>query len=126
MKKIVLTAAVAFAFGFAARAQSEDIKFGVKAGIQFTNFDSDGADSDGKTGFYVGGLVDIPISANFHIQPELLYSNEGSDGAKIDYLRIPVMAKYYLMQGLSVQAGPQVAFKVATENDFIDNLLILE
>lgn len=120
MKKIFLSAAVVMAFSFAAQAQSEEIKFGVKAGANFTNFDTEGGDVDGKTGFYVGALVDLPVSGNFHVQPELHYSNEGADEAKIDYIRIPVMAKYYVMEGLSLQVGPEIAFKIATENDFMD------
>ncbi|WP_447637917.1 porin family protein [Flavobacterium microcysteis] len=119
MKKIILTAAAVFAFGFA-NAQ-EGIKFGVKAGLNFTNFSGD-ANSDGKTGFYVGGLADFTVSDKFHVQPELLYSNEGADDAKLDYIRIPIMAKYYVYQGLSIQAGPEFAFKIAAENDLLDDL----
>ncbi|MCO6148474.1 porin family protein [Flavobacterium sp. NRK1] len=119
MKKILLSAAAVIAFSFAAQAQSEEIKFGVKAGANFTNFGGD-ADTDGKTGFYVGALADLPISGNFHIQPEVQYSNEGADDDNnIDYIRIPIMAKYYVMEGLSLQAGPEVAFKIAAD-DFVD------
>lgn len=123
MKKVLLSAVVLMAFGFAAQAQSEEMKFGVKAGANFSNFSGD-YDTDGKTGFYVGGLVDLPVSGNFHVQPEVLYSAEGADGAEgadaelgISYLRIPVMAKYYIMEGLSLQAGPEIAFKVGADDD---------
>lgn len=99
--------------------KADDVRFGPKAGVTFTNFTGDG-DSDGKTGFYVGGFVDLSISEKFHIQPELLYSSEGADKASIDYIRIPVMAKYYVAEGFNLQAGPNVGFKVATENDALD------
>ncbi|RZJ34379.1 MAG: PorT family protein [Flavobacterium sp.] len=120
MKKVLLTAAAVFAFGFA-NAQADGVKFGVKAGVQFTNFTGDVENSDGATGFFVGGLVDLGIAGNFHVQPELMYSQEGADKASISYIRIPVMAKYYVIQGLSLQAGPELAFKVAAEDDFTDN-----
>jgi hypothetical protein len=119
MKKILLSAVAVMAFGYAAQAQSEEIKFGVKAGANFTNFSGDG-DTDGKTGFYVGGLVDLPIVGNFHVQPEIQYSSEGAEDANLDYIRIPVMAKYYVMEGLSLQAGPEIAFKVGAEDDALD------
>ncbi len=119
MKKILLSAVAVMAFGVAAQAQSEDMKFGVKAGVNMTNFTGDG-DSDGATSFYVGGLVDLPVSGNFHVQPEILYSMEGADEASISYVRVPIMAKYYVMEGLSLQAGPEIAFKVATEDDLLD------
>lgn len=119
MKKILLSAVAVMAFGYAAQAQSEDMKFGVKAGVNLTNFTGD-ADTDGATSFYAGALVDLPVSGNFHVQPELLYSMEGADEASLSYLRIPIMAKYYIMEGLSLQAGPEVAFKVAAEDDAMD------
>ncbi|HLA55507.1 MAG TPA: porin family protein [Flavobacterium sp.] len=127
MKKIILSALAIFAFGFA-NAQDKggsdsSITFGVKAGVQNTNFTGDDADTDAKTSFYVGGLVDFTVSESFHVQPELLYSMEGADNdLGISYLRIPIMAKYYVMEGLSLQAGPEVAFKIGTEEDGLDEI----
>lgn len=119
MKKIVLSALAIFAFGFANAQDSEGMKFGIKAGLNMSNLTGD-ADGDGKTGFFVGGLVDFSVAENFHVQPELQYSSEGADEAGISYLRIPIMAKYYVMEGLSLQAGPSIAFKIGAEDDFID------
>jgi opacity protein-like surface antigen len=66
-------------------------------------------------------LVDFTVSEKFHVQPELMYSTEGaSDDAGIDYLRLPIMAKYYVMEGLSLQAGPEIAFKIAAQEDLVD------
>lgn len=117
MKKLILSAVAVFAFGF---MNAQEVNFGVKAGANFSNFTGDDIDSDGKTGFYVGGLADISISENFHFQPEVLYSNEGADEAKLDYIRVPLMAKYYIIENLSILAGPTVAFKIAAEDDFMD------
>ena len=121
MKKVFLTAVALFAFGFA-NAQADGVKFGVKAGVNLTNFTGD-VESDQGTGFYIGGLVDLAVSGNFHVQPELLYSVEGAKDASVSYLRIPVMAKYYVMQGLSLQVGPEIAFKIAAEDDFTDEVI---
>ncbi|MEZ4837888.1 porin family protein [Flavobacterium sp.] len=115
MKKIILSILAVAAFG---TANAQDTKFGVKAGANFSNFTGD-ADLDGRTGFYVGGLVDISITEKFHVQPELLYSMEGADDAELDLIRIPIMAKYYVMDGLNLQAGPVLGFKIGAE-DFVD------
>ncbi|MBF0694428.1 MAG: PorT family protein [Flavobacterium sp.] len=115
MKKVILSAAAIFAFGFASAQQSEDIRFGVKGGLNFSNFTGD-VESDGKTGVYVGGLADIPISGAFHIQPELLYSSEGADDAGLDFIRIPIIGKYYLLEAFSLQAGPVLGFKVGGDD----------
>ncbi|RZJ31851.1 MAG: PorT family protein [Flavobacterium sp.] len=130
MKKVILSALAICAFGFAnAQDKGSDsgMRFGVKGGVQFTNFTGDG-EWNGKTGFYVGGLVDFTVGENFHVQPELLYSMEGAEqdfeGETFDYgvsyLRIPIMAKYYIMEGLNLQAGPEIAFKVGTAEDYAD------
>ncbi|HEX9979834.1 MAG TPA: porin family protein [Flavobacterium sp.] len=123
MKKIIFGMAAFLACGIASAQGSDTMKFGVKAGVQFTNivYSVDGEDdieeADGAIGFFVAGLVDLPISGNFHVQPELMLSMEGAEDSRISYVRVPVMAKYYLMQGLSVQAGPEVAFKVAADDE---------
>ena len=131
MKKIILTVAAVFAFGFANAQDGDGAKFGIKAGLNMSNFSGDG-EWDGKTGFYIGGLVDLAISENFHIQPELLYSMEGAEvdmgefgtaDYGVSYLRIPVMAKYYVMEGLNLQAGPQIAFKMGTAEDYADEAI---
>jgi hypothetical protein len=120
MKKIILSAVAVLAFGFA-NAQSSDMKFGVKAGFTSSNFTGD-LDTDGTTGFYLGGLVDLAVSESFHVQPELLYSMEGAKDAKLNYLRIPIMAKYYVMEGLSLQAGPEIAFVAGGDSEIKDGV----
>ena len=122
MRKILMTTAALVGLTFAANAQSDAIKYGVKAGYQSTNF-SEG-EGDARSAFYVGGLVDLPVQGNFHVQAELLYSAEGNKyeiGSvefknHVDYLRIPVLAKYYVMEGLALQAGPNFGFKIAEED----------
>jgi hypothetical protein len=125
MKKVLLSAVAILAFGFAnaqddAKSTSSDMKFGVKAGYSSTNFTGDADGGDARGGFYIGGLVDFTVSEKFHVQPELMYSTEGADEAGVDYLRLPIMAKYYVAEGFSLQAGPEVAFKIAAEDDFVD------
>ena len=126
MKKVLLSAVAILAFGFAnaqddAKSTSSDMKFGVKAGYSSTNLTGDADGLDARGGFYIGGLVDFAVSEKFHVQPELMYSTEGAgEDAGIDYLRLPIMAKYYVMEGLSLQAGPEIAFKIATQEDFVD------
>ncbi|MCS4238371.1 hypothetical protein M2306_001516 [Myroides gitamensis] len=126
MKKITMSLLAIFAFSGAALAQTPDIKLGAKAGLNISNLS--GADNTkSKTGFHVGALAEIFLNEKFAIQPEILYSSQGakakgSDGSKydLDYINVPIMAKYYVMDGLSVQAGPQVGFVVKAEVGGID------
>lgn len=117
MKKIILTAAAVFALTFA-NAQDKkggsdgEMKFGVKGGFVSANYGSDANDGDARSGFYLGGLVDFAISEKFHIQPELLYTMEGNgeDEFDLNFVRIPVMGKFYVADAFSIQAGPQFGF----------------
>lgn len=125
MKKILLSAAAIMAFGFASQAQ--DIKFGAKAGLNIADFGGDAETSGSRTGFHVGAVAEFKLTEQFSIQPELLYSMQGAkfetlDGfdvveedMKLDYLNIPIMAKYYLFEGFSIQAGPQVGFLMSAK-----------
>ena len=121
MKKLLLCAAVA-AFGLVSM-NAQEVKFGAKAGVNFatvTGDDTDGVDS--RTSFHVGGVAEIMVSDKFSVQPELLYSSQGysfNDGFDIDimldYINIPVMAKFYVADNLSLEAGPQVGFLVSAK-----------
>lgn len=119
MKKIILTAAAVFAFGF---ANAQDVKFGVKGGLNVATLTGDVDNADSKVGFHVGGFAEIKVSDKFAVQPELLYSTQGAkfEGSEsgvsyeaktnLSYLNIPVMAKYYVAEGFSLEAGPQIGF----------------
>jgi hypothetical protein len=123
MRKVVLM--LAFVMGAAhASAQSKEVTFGLKGGVQFTNYSGDFDDNGGgATGYFVGGLVDFHITPKFHIQPELLYSVEGSKNGGVNYLRVPVLAKFYMSQNFTAHIGPQVAFKVGAADDFTDRVI---
>lgn len=129
MKKVFLVSAILIA-GIASQAQ---IKFGAKLGANF--YTINGADADGleesrkiKIGIAGGGLVNIPISSMFSIQPELLYSMEGNlqkeGDAKmtyaLNYLNIPVMAQLNTTSGFYAETGPQVGFLMSAKVKFDD------
>ena len=111
-------------------AQEEKITFGIKTGVNVATLTGDFSDELGyRTGFHIGGLVEIPLLEKFALQPEIIYSTQGAsndfeDGdlseeitIRLDYLNIPVMAKYYIIEGLSVQAGPQLGILLSAEQE---------
>lgn len=121
-------------------AQTEKIKIGIKAGLNISSltFDESELESSQKTGFTAGVMAEIPLAKNFAIQPELLYSQQGmkfsySDAevsnshykstVTLNYLNIPVMLKYYVAKGFSVQAGPQIGILLKANNNYQDNFL---
>ena len=67
MKKILLFAAVTF-LSFSA-AQSQELRLGAKAGVNLASIAGDEIDDfNGRIGFHVGALVEIPISEKFAVQ----------------------------------------------------------
>lgn len=117
MKKIFLIVAAVFALTFANAQDNKsvakkEIVFGLKAGYVSANYGSDANDGDPRSGFYIGGLVDFHVSEKFHVQPELLYTMEGNgeDEFDLNFVRIPVMGKFFVRKGFNLQAGPQFGF----------------
>jgi len=134
------TAAVSNAQNEATNANGMDISFGVKGGVNFATLNGDGIDSpDSRTSFHVGALVEFPIAEIFSIQVEALYSGQGAEydysypvlnpltgnidmykqntELQLDYINVPVLAKFYLFEGFSLEAGPQFSFLVNDEWD---------
>ena len=136
----VLTVVVALA------SNAQSIQFGVKAGVNFASLEGeDLGDVKMRTSFHAGGAAEFMIADKFSLQPELMYSSQGakaSDQAgainissivRFNYLNLPVMAKFYPIEGLSVQVGPQIGLLlsakaeidvdgIVSEEDFKDDL----
>ena len=109
MKKFFLVAAIT-AVGFASKAQ---VTFGVKAGLNISSWTGDDADgASSLAGFNAGGQVNIPVSSQFSVQPEVTYSGEGVkfDGGKYttNYINIPVLFQYNNPSGFFAHVGPQI------------------
>ncbi|WP_294198891.1 porin family protein [Chryseobacterium endophyticum] len=126
MKKILLLAAVAV-MGLSAQAQ--EFRFGPKAGFAMSTIKIDDKQDDlndrkmdPKYTFYIGGMAEYKFDDNFGVQAEILYSQLGgkekieeTDGSgmyfgfqnKVTFgtLLVPISAKYFITEGLSVAAG---------------------
>jgi hypothetical protein len=123
MKKIILTAAAVFAFSF---ANAQDMKFGAKGGLSMSS--NTLGEHTSLLAFHLGGFAEFKISGKFAVQPELLYSAQGgkvsAGGAdyttNLNYINIPVMAKYYVADAFSIEAGPQIGFLMSAKSDGTD------
>ncbi|WP_026452012.1 porin family protein [Aequorivita capsosiphonis] len=112
MKKLMI-AVVAIFMG--TTAFSQEIDLGIKAGANFANI-SDASGLSNKTGFQAGIFAGIKFTDKVGIQADMLYSQQGGDfdfgDFDLTYINVPVVLKYYLFQGLNIQAGPQFGFIV--------------
>ncbi|MDR4953338.1 porin family protein [Chryseobacterium sp. ES2] len=124
MKKQLLS--VCIVIGTMAFAQSTGgPKFGVKAGGNLSSIS--GSDTKSKLGFYAGAFVNIPISEVFSIQPEVVYSQQGTKAKDkyllgaipvkdikqiLNYINVPVMIQYNATPKFYLEAGPEFGFLI--------------
>jgi hypothetical protein len=128
MKKFLLLMVVIIGLTISSNAQT---KFGVKAALNISNFSGDDFDDlDSRTAAAFGVFAQISINDKLTFQPELLYSMQGAESSysesgyesedkiKVDYLQIPLLMKYYVIEGLSINAGPQIGFLLSAKDDW--------
>lgn len=118
MKRIIFLSSAMVLCGFAfAQAQ---VSVGIKGGLNFANLDvSDIAGTyDNRTGYHLGAFTQFKFE-KFAIQPEIIYSEQGSEvkdpnlgnfESNFSYVNIPIILKLYTIGGLNLQAGPQFGF----------------
>ncbi|MGF6846928.1 hypothetical protein QFZ51_002163 [Chitinophaga sp. W3I9] len=124
MKKFILSGVLAI--GTMLAVQAQNVKFGVKGGLNISKLtDTDGSKT--LAGFHAGGLVNIGLNESWAIQPEVLYSAQGtkaeksvlwlttSNTVKVNYINVPVMVQYSIVPEFYLEAGPQVGFLTAAK-----------
>lgn len=135
MKKLLIAILLFAATG----VMAQKFQLGLKGGINvasFTGVPIQNVSKSAYVSFNGGGFINFLIGNNFSIQPEVLFSTQGtkidSGGTKttykVSYLAVPVMAKFEFNSGFFVEAGPQFSFKLSEDvpnsniNSFAKNL----
>lgn len=116
--------------------RSNVVKFGFVAGGTLSTMSKfEDADLGQGSGMgYQGG-----VALNFHfgkkrgadpgtgpigLQVEALYVNHtiktSGDDIKLNYFEVPVLLKYYVQPGLSIEAGPNICGTLSTSPDYLD------
>lgn len=124
MKSIYFSLIALFLATFIATAQ--DVTYGVIGGVNFSKIDNLGGSGfeDSRTGFHVGGVVELPFSDKWSYEGSLLYSVEGEEftnslgtdtDVKLQYINVPLQFKYYAFNNFSVHFGPQIGFLIKGE-----------
>ena len=117
MKKLFFIAAV-FLSG---SAFSQGFQFGIKGGVNISNYTGGDLENSAIVGFHGGVIAGLMLGDHFSIQPEALFSAQGAkikgvgsneEKFKVSYINLPVLAKYRFTGGFYVEAGPQVGFKL--------------
>lgn len=107
-----------FAIALIGKVNAQDVKFGLKIGMNIASVNGSNANNlDSRTGFVLGATAEIRFTEKFSIQPELLYSAQGAQQRDsytydLNYVSLPILAKYYIAKGFTVEAGPQFSFLI--------------
>jgi len=122
MNKNILTVIILLVFTM---VNAQDTNFGIKGGANFSVF---GSNVKSKIGYQAGGFTKMELSDNFYLQPELLYMQQeleknnftfsgitGSGNLKISYLIAPLLFKYYPLNDLFIESGPQIGLLLSAK-----------
>jgi hypothetical protein len=124
MKKLLLSS---FVMVFAVYAYGQGLSGGAKGGLNIANqkYSSDGValDTKARPGILVGGYLVYMINEKFGVQPEVLFSMQGSkwdfsgddSKFKFNYINIPILARYNITEMISVHAGPQFGLLLSAD-----------
>ena len=104
---------------FGAFAQAS-VGIGIKGGLNFSKLNASqsvNTNYNNRTGYHFGAYALIKLG-KIGIQPELLYSKQGSNytvsttnfEANYDYINVPIILKLYTVAGINIQLGPQFGF----------------
>lgn len=126
-----------FLVSFCSSLFAQELRFGVKGGANVATIGGDHTENlDPRISMHLGGLIEVPLSGKFALQPELLYSSQGSSQqyynhftdskvttkTKLDYINVPVMGKFNINTNLSIELGPQLGFLVSARNKYKDHM----
>jgi len=101
------------------KAQAPHVEFGVKGGLNVADLHSSATNNlNSRASVFAGGLAHIHLSKYIAVQPELVYSSQGTkqdigDGSytlRLNYINVPVIFQYMIADGLRLQTGPQLGF----------------
>jgi len=94
-------------------------QFGVKGGLNFSSLIGDINDNvKSRISFHIGLVVELAISDMLSVQPEILYSSQGYKFNNViginDYINVPIVAKFYPVERLSIEIGPQLGILISS------------
>lgn len=133
MKKITLLILIVFSIQNLA---SQNVSFGLKVGVNMSKFSSAnavaGRDDEYKIfkykfGFQAGGFAEFKLKGNFYLQPELLFSLQGTKiynlinrtyyNTNEFYITLPLMFNYKFLENYDVELGPQINYLFAIKQE---------
>lgn len=130
MKKIVITFLMATAV---ISVKAQNFHFGIKTGINLSKETKTEVerqvqdfDKEFRKGFHIGGIVTYSINKQWELEGNLMYSQQGYKehlfsiknnrtiySIRSNYINLPIAIKYYPLEHLYIEMGPQIGFLIS-------------
>ncbi len=134
MKKVVALLFAILFFGIITQAQ--DIKWGIKAGSNFTEISGRSFNQNFNLAYQAGLFSEIDFTNTIGIQPEILFSEISSTTTSglnavysnfnlnhpfnLNYLSIPILLRYNLNKLVTLNVGPQFSILMSNNNSVME------
>ena len=131
MKNIFLIVVILISFNSISAQAQDRLQMGLKAGINVSDYTGrwfEDRESFSRKSFHVGLVGELSLTSRWNLQPEFLYSEQGfgfrnefQEELKINlnYLQLPVLVEYELVNGFFIQGGPQISYLLEEENRIV-------
>ncbi|WP_281310229.1 porin family protein [Flavobacterium flavigenum] len=111
-----------------AQDNNVNTEFGIKGGVNMSNFYNEDADDKNMLfGFNAGVYATLPISDFVAIQPEILFTTRGSEleyntalasgstKLKLNYIEVPLLVRVNLTKNFNIHAGGYASYLVSSK-----------
>jgi len=135
MKIKLLTVLACVLFAQVSMAQ---FTLGIKGGVNLTKIEGKAMSEEFRSGYHVGGFLELPLGGRLGLQPEVLFNQyetrvdtslkdlspinfSNYKDVKLNYLSIPILLNYKLGNVLYLQAGPQFGVLLSQDKNLLQN-----
>ncbi|MBP7767480.1 MAG: PorT family protein [Prevotella sp.] len=115
MKRVIFMAVVMM-ISMVTFAQNKWRKASVKPLIGLNISDLTDANGDSRVGLSAGAEFEFPTTRMVSFTVGAIYSMQGNENAKFDYINFPVLANVYVAPGFAVKLGLQPGINVNDDN----------
>ena len=116
--------------------KAQTFHFGIKTGINLSKETKTEVerqvqdfDKEFRKGFHIGGIVTYSINKKWELEGNLMYSQQGYKehlfsiennrtiySIRSNYINLPIAIKYYPLEHLYIEMGPQIGFLISKKH----------
>ena len=87
--------------------------WGIEFGMLNSSITGGYSNENTAKSYCIGLFKETSLSTKFDLYRALTYTSEGNGTQKLNYLRIPIMAKYFVWKKISINGGVQIGYTIS-------------